>query len=125
MAYQRARTKERREHVQLTMDMYILTFGLYGGMAILALLVFLGEVLIGPKQPKVQEITPKNKDNGLAIENTNESNEHISKQKNEEDQGDENKIEVLVHEKMVVEELSWIFYDSKVFLRNNLWILFQ
>ena len=97
MAYQRARTKERREHVQLTMDMYILTFGLYGGMAMLALLVFLGEVLIGRKQPKA--ITPKNKDNGLAIE-------HISKQKDEEDGGDENKIEVLVHEEVVVEELS-------------------
>ena len=54
MAYQRARTKERREHVQLTMDMYILTFGLYGGMAMVALLVFLGEVLIGRKQPKTR-----------------------------------------------------------------------
>ena len=85
MAYQRARTKERREHVQLTMDMYILTFGLYGGMAMVALLVFLGEVLIGRKQPKVQEITPKTKDYGLAIAHTNESNEHISKQKDEED----------------------------------------
>ena len=103
MAYQRARTKERREHVQLTMDMYILTFGLYGGMAMVALLVFLGEVLIGQKQPK---ITPKNMDNGLAIEHTNESNKHISKQKDEEDGGDENKIEVLVHEEVVVEELA-------------------
>ena len=106
MAYQRARTKERREHVQLTMDMYILTFGLYGGMAMVALLVFLGEVLIGRKQPKVQEITPKTKDYGLAIAHTNESNEHISKQKDEEDGGDENKIEVLVHEEVVVEELA-------------------
>ena len=54
VAYHLKRSRERQKHVQLKIDMFSLTFIIYGGMILVALMVFIGEVLIGKQTMKMQ-----------------------------------------------------------------------
>ena len=83
VAYHLKRSRERQKHVQLKIDMFSLTFIIYGGMILVALMVFIGEVLIGKQTMKMEanEANTRNKndvptlveqaanDNEEAIEN--------------------------------------------------------
>ena len=54
IAYHMRKAEEKKKHVKLRVDMFILTFAIYGIMIILALLVFLLELKFG-KRPVTQE----------------------------------------------------------------------
>ena len=54
IAYHMSRAAEKRKHVNLRLDMFILTFAIYGIMNMVALLVFLVELKIG-KRTKVEK----------------------------------------------------------------------
>lgn len=47
IVYYLARAKEQSDHVDLSLDMFTLTFGIYGGMIAFTMLVFLLELIFG------------------------------------------------------------------------------
>ena len=110
IAYHIAREAEKKELVQLRLDMFGLTFAIYGAMTLFSLLVFAVEVMVG-KRNKREDKHLGNQDNDVTMDRRvtennlkGDKNEVPSLREQAEDkdnQGttdqDENMANVLVH----------------------------
>ena len=60
IAFQLNRGREKKEHVDLTLDMFGLTFSIFGGMTVATMIVFAAEMLIGKRDKNKDKNGPKN-----------------------------------------------------------------
>ena len=96
IAYHVARSAENKKPVQLRMDMFILTFAIYGIMIMLAFLVFLEELKIGKRSltPENDEAA-KNKESEAQDESENRPNMETSVAKTQDNPDEINVVEIL------------------------------
>ena len=80
-----ARAAERKKHVKLRMDMFVLTFAIYGIMNMLALLVFLIELKMN-KRKMVQENDTGTKDEKTEAKGKSEIHQNMDDETQEPDE---------------------------------------